>query len=75
MPGSMFRSTVNTTTTSFNYRIHNVTVSMTHIDLIKKPRTGRFGVDDHFLNSSIRRFQAVHCVPVYISVSFTFGIV
>ena len=46
---------------------------MTPIDLIKKPRTERFGVGDHFLNSPIRRFQAVHCV--YISVSFTFVIV
>ena len=28
-------------------RIHHMTASMTIIDLIIKPRTGRFGVGDH----------------------------
>ena len=54
-------------------RIHHVIDSMTTIDLIINLGQAFWSRRPHFLNSPLRRCEAVHCL--YISVSYTFVIV
>ena len=57
----------------YNCRIHHVIASMTTIDLIINLGQAFWSRRPHFINSPLRRCEAVHCL--YISVSFTFVIV